>query len=121
MVFKSINPKNGKLIKSVECISNGQIQEKLNRSIKMFKYMRNEGPAGLERRFEKLEKVKNLLETKKQTLAKTITNEMGKVIKESVAEVEKSISIIDYYMKNAEGFMKEEILETRYKGASVVH
>lgn len=31
-----------------------------------------------------------------------ITNEMGKPIKESLGEIDKSVSIIDYYNKTAE-------------------
>ena len=42
------------------------------------------------------------MNNKKQTLAELITCEMGKPIKESIAEVEKSISIIDYYTQNAQ-------------------
>jgi succinate-semialdehyde dehydrogenase/glutarate-semialdehyde dehydrogenase len=41
------------------------------------------------------------MNNKKQTLAELITTEMGKPIKESIAEVEKSISMIDYYAQNA--------------------
>lgn len=47
MVFKSINPKNGKLFKSVSCISNIQMFEKLESSFKVFKYMKNQGNSGL--------------------------------------------------------------------------
>ena len=34
-----------------------------------------------------------------------ITNEMGKPLKESFSEVDKSINIVDYYIKNAETFL----------------
>ena len=61
------------------------------------------------------------MNTKKQTLAELITSEMGKPIKESIAEVEKSMSIIDYYAQNAQKQIEEEIIKSRYKSTSVVH
>lgn len=36
------------------------------------------------------------MQEKKQNLAESITNEMGKPIKESLAEVDKSCGMIDY-------------------------
>jgi succinate-semialdehyde dehydrogenase / glutarate-semialdehyde dehydrogenase len=86
----------------------------------MFKYMKNQGEDGLAERFDKFAKVRTLLEKQKQSLAEMITNEMGKPIKESVGEVDKSISIIDYYIKNAENFLREEVIPTKYPKTTVV-
>lgn len=58
MVFKSINPKNGKLMKSVDYISNQQVQDKLERSFKIFKFMKNEGTSGIETRAAMFEEVR---------------------------------------------------------------
>ena len=49
-----------------------------------------------------------------------ITNEMGKPIKESLGEIDKSVSIIDYYNKTAEQFLEEETIPSRFKHALVV-
>lgn len=54
-------------------------------------------------------------------IAETITNEVGKPIGESTGEVQKSIDFVDYYIKNAEEFLREEHLQSRFKSASVVH
>ena len=120
MVFKSINPKNGRLLKSYECISNKELNVKLDKSFKMFKYMKNQGEDGLVERFDKFAKVKTLLQKQKNNLAEMITNEMGKSIKESMGEVDKSISMIDYYTQNAENILKEEIIPTKYQKTIVV-
>jgi hypothetical protein len=61
MVFKSINPKNGRLIKTYESLSNKELNEKLERSFKVFKFMKNQGPSGMTERFDKFSKVKDLL------------------------------------------------------------
>jgi acyl-CoA reductase-like NAD-dependent aldehyde dehydrogenase len=41
-------------------------------------------------------------------IAEAITNDMGKTIKESVGEVEKSMTMIDYYVKNTLEFAANE-------------
>ena len=45
-------------MKSFECISNKELNNKLEKSIKVFKYMKNQGPDGLTERFDKFAKVK---------------------------------------------------------------
>ena len=57
----------------------------------------------------------------RQPLAETITNEMGKCIKESYGEVDKSIAMIDYNIKNAEKFLvDEQIPPSKYAKATVI-
>lgn len=46
---------------------------------------------------------------------------MGKPIKESLAEVEKSCGMIDYLTKNTSEFLKDEILHTRFTKAYTRH
>lgn len=41
MSFRSINPKNGKLLKTYETISNHHLQDKLEQAHKAYKFMRN--------------------------------------------------------------------------------
>jgi succinate-semialdehyde dehydrogenase / glutarate-semialdehyde dehydrogenase len=120
MVFKSINPKNGRLIKNYECIKNAELNDKLERSIKVFKYMKNQGPSGMVERFDKFAKVKDLLQQRKGKLAELVTNEMGKPLRESAGEVDKSISMIDYYTKNAEKFLIDEEIPTKYPKTTIV-
>jgi hypothetical protein len=46
---------------------------------------------------------------------------MGKCIKESYGEVDKSIGMIDYSIRNAEGFLRDlEIPPSKYSKATVV-
>ena len=52
--------------------------------------------------------MKKLISDRKQKLAEAITNDMGKPIKESIGEVEKVMTLIDYYTKNTKPFIADE-------------
>ena len=65
---------------------------------------------GVHERLEKIQKVRKLLENGKLKYATTITEEMGKPLKESIGEVDKCIAIIDYYNKHSIKFLEPEIL-----------
>lgn len=62
----------------------------------------------LKERFSKLEKLIKILTKKRQVLAETIVNEMGKPIGAALAEVDKSIGHTKYYIDNATRFTEEE-------------
>ena len=57
---------------------------------------------------------------RRQNLAEMITNEVGKPIKESYGEIDKSITMIDYFNQNTEKFMEDEsIPPSKYKEAVI--
>ncbi|QYJ67958.1 NAD-dependent succinate-semialdehyde dehydrogenase [Flavobacterium litorale] len=63
----------------------------------------------------RLKFIKNLIYTlskHKDDLAKQCTLEMGKPIKQAVAEVEKCISLCEYYMDNAPDFLSRKTIKT---------
>lgn len=78
--FKSINPKNGKLFKTYDSITNHKMYEALERSYNSYKFMRNQGADGVKERLQKLLKVKQIMGDKKARIAENITADMGKPI-----------------------------------------
>jgi succinate-semialdehyde dehydrogenase/glutarate-semialdehyde dehydrogenase len=54
----------------------------------------------------------NVLRTKKEELSKLMTDEMGKPIAQSRAEIEKCAWVCEYYAENSEKFLRDEIIET---------
>jgi len=69
------------------------------------------GTSALEKRFAKLEVLKKVVAENKMKLANLATLEMGKPILQTMLEVDKSITHIDYYIKNSFKFMKDEELK----------
>lgn len=61
-----------------------------------------------------IRKISLILKKDQHHLSKLMTDEMGKPIRESVAEIEKVIWLIDYHTKNAEKFLRKKIIKTEY-------
>jgi succinate-semialdehyde dehydrogenase/glutarate-semialdehyde dehydrogenase len=105
--FQTINPFNNKLIKKYDFDSIEQIQTKIKNSNLIFQKWKS---TSLENRLIKMKNLSITLESKKIELANLITLEMGKPINESLAEINKSINHINFYLKNSENFLKPKNL-----------
>lgn len=116
MVFKSINPFTQLIIAEHEVLTNAQLNQKLQLSERAFKNWRQ---TTFEQRAVMMKHLANILREKKEELGLLITNEMGKVLPESISEVEKSAGNCDFYAENAEKILKDEQYDTPFKGMSV--
>ncbi|MES2578823.1 MAG: NAD-dependent succinate-semialdehyde dehydrogenase [Bacteroidota bacterium] len=116
MVFKSINPFSQLIIAEHEVLTNAQLNQKLQLSERAFK---NWKQTTFEQRADWMKKLANILREKKEELGLLITNEMGKVLSESISEVEKSAGNCDFYAENAEKMLKDEQYDTPFKSMSV--
>jgi len=116
MIFKSINPFSGEIMAEHKVLTNVQVDQKLELAEKAFKSWRN---TSFQERADKMKKLANILREKKDELGLLITNEMGKIISESIAEVEKSAGNCDFYAENAEKMLKDKHYDTPFKSMSV--
>lgn len=116
MIFKSINPFTREIIAEHEVLTNLQLNQKLELAKKAFKNWRN---TSFRERADKMKKLANILRENKEELGLLITNEMGKILAESIAEVEKSAGNCDFYAENAEKMLKDEHYDTPFKSMSV--
>ena len=116
MSIESINPYSQTVISEHEVLTDAQLAQKIELSEKAYKHWRT---TSFQERAEKMKKVAGILREKKEMLARLITEEMGKVLHESLAEIEKSASNCDYYAENAEGMLKEVYYKTPFKSLSV--
>lgn len=116
--FKSIFPFNQMEIAEYKIMDNAAIDNALVLSEKIFPHWSNKP---FEYRAEILKNVARLLLERKEKLATLITSEMGKVVKEAVAEVEKCALGCNYYAENAQQFLQDEIVKTGYKKSFVAY
>jgi succinate-semialdehyde dehydrogenase/glutarate-semialdehyde dehydrogenase len=116
MIFKSVNPFSREIIAEHEVLTNLQVNQKLELAERAFKNWRN---TSFQERADKMKKLANILGEKKEELGLLITNEMGKILSESIAEVEKSAGNCDFYAENAEKMLKDEHYDTPFKSMSV--
>jgi succinate-semialdehyde dehydrogenase/glutarate-semialdehyde dehydrogenase len=116
MIIKSINPYSQAEIAEHEVLTNVQLAQKIELSEKAFKNWRN---TTFQERADKMKKLANILRARKEELGLLITNEMGKVLSEAVAEVEKSAGNCDFYAENAEKMLRDVYYDTPFKSMSV--
>ena len=64
----------------------------------------------LQRRFEKLGYLRDILTDRKEEYAALMTQEMGKPITQSRGEIDRCISHLQYYIENTERFLEDEEL-----------
>lgn len=107
--IKTYNPFNGNLLDTYELDSQSKLNKKLKLADATFKSWR---AFEIEERVELMQNLANILFGNKKRLSKLITEEMGKPIAESNAEIEKCIFLLDFYIKNAEQFLQDDIIET---------
>lgn len=109
MTITSTNPYTEEQINTYNQLSDNEIQQKLDIAQNAFNSWRK---TSINERRELMLKLAEKLREKKQELGKIITKEMGKLLTEAVAEVEKCALGCQYYANNAEAFLKPEIVKT---------
>ncbi len=109
MVITSINPANGTEIKSYPQLSDEQITDKINQTNEAWLLWKQ---TDLTKRSKLLIKLAEVLQSRKDELARLMALEMGKPIKQGVSEVEKCAAVCIYYADHAADFLKDELIAT---------
>jgi len=102
MAYASINPSNGKTLKTFQELTSAQLETKLATAAKAFQSWKKTSYA---ERAAIVNKAAELIRANVDRFAKHATLEMGKLINESRAEVKFSADILSYYAKNAAAFL----------------
>ncbi len=108
-MLKSVNPANGKLIRSYPEMTIEEVNKILflvNDAIKEWK------ETTFNKRTKLMLNAANVLREQREELSKLMTEEMGKPIAQSRAEIEKCVWVCEYYSGNAEKFLSDEFIET---------
>jgi succinate-semialdehyde dehydrogenase/glutarate-semialdehyde dehydrogenase len=109
MPIASINPATGEKLKEFSPFDDAEIEKRLSRAENTFgKYRR----ATFTERSRLLHAVAELLFQEKKKFAEIITLEMGKLFRDSVAEIEKCARGCRFYAENGERFLEDEVAQT---------
>lgn len=114
----SVNPANEKIISEYKQLDNKSIERHIDSAAKAYKFW---STTSFSVRSEVIKKVSNVLLTNIDRFAKLITDEMGKPISQSIAEVEKCAWVCDYYADHAENLLKGEEISTEASVSHVVY
>ncbi|WP_299604540.1 NAD-dependent succinate-semialdehyde dehydrogenase [uncultured Aquimarina sp.] len=102
-------PFTGEVLNTYDLFTDDQIENALEKSAETFTSWRK---VTLKEKVEMLARLSDILEENKKVCANLITLEMGKPFKQSIAEIDKCIWLINFYAKNAEQFLSDELIET---------
>jgi succinate-semialdehyde dehydrogenase/glutarate-semialdehyde dehydrogenase len=117
-MITTINPYNGKELKSYTELTEHQINSKLEKADQAFNSWKL---TAFKERSEKIKKVGSLLEKHKEKYAQQMTREMGKPISQSRSELEKCAWLCDHYADNAEKYLKTEHIKTDFTKSYVTY
>ncbi|RYY35757.1 MAG: NAD-dependent succinate-semialdehyde dehydrogenase [Sphingobacteriaceae bacterium] len=105
----SVNPANGKPLKKYTAHNDKQLDKKILQTHTAWLNWRN---APHPERSRLLNSVANILNSRKEELAKLMALEMGKPLQQGIAEIDKCVSVCEYYAANAAGFLKDQQIKT---------
>ncbi len=104
-MFKSINPFNSSILEEYEHHNKSAVEKIILKTHEAFLIWKS---VSLEERSGLLLKLSTSLKKNKQKLGTLITSEMGKVLKESISEIEKCAWLCEYYAQNSDGMLDTE-------------
>src|SRR5437899_11284696 len=108
-LIQQINPATGEVLQRVKSATREEVDHVIEKAGESFRNWRDVRPQERARLFDNVSKT---LRENKEKIARLITLEMGKIIRESMAEVEKSATTFAYYAENGPGFLHPEPAKT---------
>jgi succinate-semialdehyde dehydrogenase/glutarate-semialdehyde dehydrogenase len=109
MPIATINPTTGEKLKEFSPFDDAEIEKRLKRAEDAFRKYRR---TTFTERSELLHAVTELLFQENEKFAEIITLEMGKLFRDSVAEIEKCARGCRFYAENGERFLEDEPVQT---------
>jgi succinate-semialdehyde dehydrogenase / glutarate-semialdehyde dehydrogenase len=109
MAIASINPATGEKVKEFSPFDDAEIEKRLTAAEKAFRKYRR---STFTDRSVLLEAVTELLLQQKEKFARIITLEMGKLFRDSLAEIEKCARGCRFYAENGERLLEDEPAQT---------
>ena len=116
--YQSINPATGKVVKTFELHTDDELSRLTD--VAHSTWQNDWRRRSIAERAAIVEKAASILRDGKETYARIISEEMGKVIKEAVGETVLSADILSYYAQNAEAFLAPKTRDVSTGRATVL-
>jgi succinate-semialdehyde dehydrogenase/glutarate-semialdehyde dehydrogenase/succinyl-CoA reductase len=113
--ISTINPATEQVINTYEIMTKEQIEEKTKKAQNAFLDWKKD----IQKRAGHLHDLAQELRKEKEELAKLMTKEMGRPIKEARAEVDKCAWVMEYFADNGRIFINEEVINTDARKSTV--
>lgn len=117
MKIQSINPFTEEVMREFEPITPAELNRAVTLSRAAFSAW---GASPVSKRTECIRRLGGHLREDKRRYAEIITREMGKPIRESMAEIEKCAWLCDYYAENGGQYLAPEVVRTEAKMSYVL-
>src|ERR687888_2032053 len=114
--IETINPSTGNVIATYDNMSNEEIAQKVKSARTAFQKW---SKLDISERTAFMRSLGRVMRKNKDEYAMLITEEMGKPIRQSIAEIEKCAWVCDYYAEHAEAFLRDEIIPTEFRKSFV--
>ena len=109
MTIEAINPATNKVIQSYNEMSHDEVEQILEKTHQAYLLWKE---VDFPKRAQTMKKCAQILRNHLEEYARLMTEEMGKPIVQSRAEIEKCASVCDFYAENAKEFLTPETIET---------
>ncbi|WP_411146617.1 NADP-dependent succinic semialdehyde dehydrogenase [Streptomyces sp. x-80] len=106
MAIATVNPATGETLKTFDALNAGELEDRLVLAERAFQEHRTTSFA---HRAELLHKAADLLEADQETIARTMTTEMGKPLAAARAEAAKCVKAMRWYATHAEELLADEV------------
>ncbi len=114
--IETINPATGKVIATYANESPEQVSQKVKAARAAFA---NWKKLEMSERVEYMRRLGRVMRKNREQYARIVTEEMGKPIRQSLAEIEKCAWVCDYYADHAEVFLRDELIPTEFRKSFV--
>ena len=115
-MIETINPATGKIIASYENETPEVVSRKVKAAREAFSKWKK---LDMAERTEYMRRLGRIMRKNREEYARTVTEEMGKPIRQSLAEIEKCAWVCDYYAEHAEVFLRDELIPTEFRKSFV--
>ena len=114
--IETINPASGRVIATYDNMNPEEVSRKVKAAREAFAIWKK---LDLAERAENVRRLGRVMRKNREEYSNLVKEEMGKPIRQSLAEIEKCAWVCDYYTERAEAFLRDEIIPTEFRKSFV--